>query len=170
MANPSELGQSGSRIVASEASPRKSSPRVTLKIVFLPQSDERLTSISRAAQFDKLRRRGNALDTFWIARDRVYSIPDTRGAVTQQIFRAGRSQIIIDATLGKLIGEAGSVQGGAPRMGRRRRKTVVNSQAVENKHGVVSPSREFVVDRIGRGQEASVTFPKAANYCHLLQF
>ena len=44
----------------------------------------------------------------WIARDRVYSIPETAGAVTQQIFCAGRARIIVEATLGKPIGEAGS--------------------------------------------------------------
>ncbi len=32
------------------------------------------------------------------------------------------------------------------------------------------PSREFVVDRIGRGQEVSGTFPKTAIYCHPLPF
>jgi hypothetical protein len=32
------------------------------------------------------------------------------------------------------------------------------------------PSREIVVDRIGRGREVSGTFPKPAIYCHLLPF
>ncbi len=40
--------------------------------------------------------------------DRVYSIPETAGAVTQQIFCAGRARIIVEAILGKPIGEAGS--------------------------------------------------------------
>ena len=60
------------------------------------------------AQFDKLKRRGKALDMSWIAHDRVYSIRETAGTVTQQIFRTGRARIIVDATLGKPIGEAGS--------------------------------------------------------------
>jgi hypothetical protein len=76
--------------------------------IFLPPSGPRLTSSTRAAQFDKLTRRGKVLDMSWIARDGVYSIPETRAAVTQQIFRAGRARIIVEATMGKPIGEAGS--------------------------------------------------------------
>jgi hypothetical protein len=82
--------------------------QVGLENVFLSQSEHRLTSSSRAAQFDKLTRRGKAGDTSWIARDRVYQISETRGALTQRIFRAGRARTIVEATLGKPIGEASS--------------------------------------------------------------
>jgi hypothetical protein len=58
----------------------------------------------------------------------------------------------------------------AARMGRpRRRKTVVNSQAVEKKPGVVSRLENSLPIASG-GREVLGTFPKTAIYCHLLPF
>jgi hypothetical protein len=137
---------------------------------FLPQSDQRLTSSSRAAQFDKLTRRGKALDMLWIARDRVYSISETRGAVTQQIFRAGRAQIIVEATLGKPIGEAGSCA-----MPRREwadhDDTKPSSTLRLWRANLASSAVSRIRCRSHRARrEVSGTFPKTAIYCHLLPF
>jgi hypothetical protein len=41
---------------------RNSSPGVIFEDIFLPPSDPRLTSNSRAAQFDNVKKRGNTLD------------------------------------------------------------------------------------------------------------
>jgi hypothetical protein len=59
------------RFFARSAS-RRAIPRVIFENIFLQPSGPRLTSSTRAAQFDKLTKRGNALDMSWSVRDRSY--------------------------------------------------------------------------------------------------
>ena len=47
---------------------------------------------------------------------------------------------------------------------------MVNSPGCGERIWLRQPSKEFVVDRIARGETAAETFPKPAIYCHLLPF
>ena len=103
-------------------------------------------------------------------RDRAYSIPETAGAVTQQVFCAGRARIIVEAILGKPIGEAGLCALA------RREWAVHDDTRPSSTHrlwraNLASSAVSRIRCRSHRcGRDVSRTFPKTAIYCHLLPF
>jgi len=64
------LGKVADFRVGARLQARVFSHGVTFENIFLPPSGPRLTSISRAPQFDNLTKRGKAIDMPWSVRDR----------------------------------------------------------------------------------------------------
>jgi hypothetical protein len=151
--------------VSARLQAHKLSRGLFFEIIFLPPSGPRLTSTSRAPQFDKLTKRGKASDMSMSVRHQ-FSIPETTGAATQQICRAGR------ACSSRLMRHwesrserARFMRDGAPRIDRRRRdNTMVDQRIVQSELGFVSHLQNSL-SIVTRGAKGIGDLPKN---CHLL--
>jgi hypothetical protein len=149
--------------VSARLQAHKLSRGLIFEIIFLPPSGPRLTSTSRAPQFDKLTKRGKASDIYISVRHQ-FSIPETTVAATQQNLPCRRANHRFmqhsDSRSKSLIPPDAALRIGRP----RRDKTTIEQQRPQGEPGFVSHLKNSL-SIVTRGAKGTGDLPKN---CHLL--